>query len=97
MVLDFKECQLWPAQQDARPRSCRPRGASRKRRYLGNADKRQTSHRINGGEKQVAKANGRLEPDREQLKTFIKALFKHAGTEGYVSIRSFYENEHQVV
>ena len=29
-----------------------------------------------------------LEPDREQLKTFVEVLFKHAGTEGYVSLRA---------
>ncbi len=38
--------------------------------------------------------NGRLEPDRGQLATFINALFKYAGTRGYASIRAFYENEH---
>jgi hypothetical protein len=32
-----------------------------------------------------------LEPNREQLAAFINAIFKYAGTEGYVSIRSFYE------
>jgi len=30
-----------------------------------------------------------LTPDREQVETFVNALFKHAGTEGYASIRSF--------
>ena len=30
-----------------------------------------------------------LEPDREQLTTFVKALFKYAAPEGYVSLRAF--------
>jgi hypothetical protein len=34
-----------------------------------------------------------LEPNRDQLATFINAIFKYAGTEGYVAIRAFYENE----
>src|ERR1700745_2780397 len=31
----------------------------------------------------------KLEPDRSQLETFIRVLFRHAGTEGYVSLRTF--------
>jgi len=33
-----------------------------------------------------------LEPDRAALATFVNAIFKHAGTEGFVSLRSFVEN-----
>lgn len=33
-----------------------------------------------------------LEPDRAQLETFVHALFPYAGNEGYVSIRSFYDD-----
>jgi hypothetical protein len=36
--------------------------------------------------------NGILEPDREQIETFISLLFRHAGDDGYVSIRAFYED-----
>jgi hypothetical protein len=32
-------------------------------------------------------------PDREQINTFVEAVFRHVGTEGYVSIRSFHEEE----
>jgi hypothetical protein len=35
--------------------------------------------------------NGILEPDREQIETFVDALFRHAGDDGYVSIRAFYD------
>ena len=34
-----------------------------------------------------------LEPDRNQLEIFIDALFRHAGDQGFVSVRSFYEND----
>lgn len=34
-----------------------------------------------------------LEPDRAQLETFIGTLFRHAGTDGYISLRAFYEDE----
>jgi hypothetical protein len=34
-----------------------------------------------------------LEPDRDQLEMFINALFRHAGSRGYVSLRAFYEDE----
>jgi hypothetical protein len=30
-----------------------------------------------------------LKPDRDQVETFVTALFKHAGTEGFVTCRSF--------
>jgi hypothetical protein len=33
-----------------------------------------------------------LEPDRDQLEIFIDALFRHAAPQGYVSVRSFYED-----
>jgi RecA-family ATPase len=36
--------------------------------------------------------NGILEPDREQIETFISLLFRHAGDDGYVSIRAFYDD-----
>ena len=32
-----------------------------------------------------------LEPDRDQLEIFVDALFRHAGDEGFVAVRSFYE------
>jgi Protein of unknown function (DUF3987) len=34
-----------------------------------------------------------LEPDRNQLEIFVDAMFRHAGTQGFVSIRSFYEDD----
>jgi Protein of unknown function (DUF3987) len=34
-----------------------------------------------------------LEPDREQLDAFVNAVFKHAGTEGFVSLGAFIEND----
>jgi hypothetical protein len=34
-----------------------------------------------------------LEPDRDQIEIFIDALFRHAGTEGYISLRSFREDD----
>jgi hypothetical protein len=33
------------------------------------------------------------EPDREAIKTFVGAIFRHVGTEGYVSLRAFHEGE----
>ena len=33
-----------------------------------------------------------LEPDRDQIEIFVDALFRHAGTGGYVSLRSFLPN-----
>jgi hypothetical protein len=33
-----------------------------------------------------------LEPDRGQIETFVEALFRHAGREGWVSLRAFYED-----
>jgi hypothetical protein len=30
-----------------------------------------------------------LEPDRAQIKTFVEAIFRHAGSDGFISIRSF--------
>jgi hypothetical protein len=35
----------------------------------------------------------RLEPDREQIGTFVRALFKHASTESWVSLRTFYDTD----
>jgi Primase C terminal 1 (PriCT-1) len=34
-----------------------------------------------------------LEPDRAQLKAFIEPMFRHAGCDGFVSMRSFFEEE----
>ena len=34
-----------------------------------------------------------LEPDRDQLEIFVDAIFRHAGGEGFVSLRSFLESE----
>jgi hypothetical protein len=33
-----------------------------------------------------------LEPDRDQIEVFVEALFRHAGTEGFVSIRAFVDD-----
>src|SRR5262249_9531678 len=33
-----------------------------------------------------------LEPDRDQIEMFVDAIFRHAGSQGFVAIRSFYEN-----
>jgi hypothetical protein len=33
-----------------------------------------------------------LEPDRNQIEIFAEAVFRHAGTNGYVSLRSFYDD-----
>jgi Primase C terminal 2 (PriCT-2) len=35
--------------------------------------------------------NNERHPDRETLKTFVGAMFRHAGTDGFVSLRAFYE------
>jgi hypothetical protein len=35
--------------------------------------------------------NETREPDREAIKTFVGAIFRHVGTEGYVSLRAFHE------
>jgi len=32
-----------------------------------------------------------LEPDRDQIEIFVDALFRHAGAEGFVSLRAFFE------
>jgi hypothetical protein len=34
-----------------------------------------------------------LEPDRNQIEQFVDALFRHCGKEGFVSFRSFFDNE----
>jgi len=34
-----------------------------------------------------------LEPDRDQLEIFINAIFRYAGKQGFISLRSFYEND----
>jgi hypothetical protein len=34
-----------------------------------------------------------LEPDRAQLEVFIDAIFRHASPQGFVAVRSFYEDE----
>ena len=33
-----------------------------------------------------------FEPDRDQLEIFVEAIFRHAGGKGWVSFRSFFEN-----
>src|SRR6516165_5189624 len=33
-----------------------------------------------------------LEPRRDQIETFVAAMFRHAGQDGYVSVRSFLSN-----
>jgi hypothetical protein len=34
-----------------------------------------------------------MEPDRDQLEIFVNALFRHAGTGGYVSLRAFFAQQ----
>jgi hypothetical protein len=34
-----------------------------------------------------------LEPDRDQIETFVAAIFRHAAAKGFVAVRSFYEDE----
>jgi hypothetical protein len=34
-----------------------------------------------------------LEPDQDQIEIFTQALFRHAGTEGFASLRAFYEDD----
>jgi hypothetical protein len=34
-----------------------------------------------------------LTPDRDQIEIFVDALFRHVGTQGFVSLRSFYEDD----
>ena len=34
-----------------------------------------------------------LEPDRDQLEIFCEALLQHAGSDGYISVRAFYEDD----
>jgi predicted P-loop ATPase len=34
-----------------------------------------------------------LEPDRKQIETFVDAIFRHAGGEGFVSLRAFIEGQ----
>jgi hypothetical protein len=34
-----------------------------------------------------------LLPDRNQIEIFVEALFRHVGTQGFVSLRSFYEDD----
>jgi hypothetical protein len=33
-----------------------------------------------------------LEPDRDQIEIFVDAMFRHAGTEGFASIRAFFDD-----
>jgi hypothetical protein len=33
-----------------------------------------------------------LEPDRAQLESFVNALLKYAGSDGFVSMRAFIDN-----
>jgi hypothetical protein len=32
-----------------------------------------------------------LEPDRDQIEQFVNAIFRHAGSQGFVAVRSFLE------
>jgi hypothetical protein len=41
----------------------------------------------------AARIHTQLPPDREMLAQFSAAMFKHAGPEGFVSLRSFYEDD----
>src|SRR5712671_1268494 len=34
-----------------------------------------------------------LEPDRDQIEVFTEALFRHAGKEGFASMRAFFEDD----
>ena len=34
-----------------------------------------------------------LEPDRDQIEQFVDAVFRHVGTKGFVSLRSFFEGD----
>jgi hypothetical protein len=34
-----------------------------------------------------------LEPDRDQLEIFADAVLRHRGSEGFLSLRSFYESD----
>jgi hypothetical protein len=36
-----------------------------------------------------------LEPDRRQIEHFFNALFRHRGTEGFISFRSFYHDDNK--
>jgi hypothetical protein len=36
-------------------------------------------------------AHDMLEPDRDQIEIFVNAIFRHAGAEGFVAVRSFLE------
>ncbi|HKD35761.1 MAG TPA: hypothetical protein VKB78_03145, partial [Pirellulales bacterium] len=36
-----------------------------------------------------------LEPDRRQIEHFFDALFRHRGTEGFISFRSFYHDDNK--
>ena len=38
-----------------------------------------------------------LEPDRGLIETFVNALFPHAGTEGYISLRAFTEGNNKKI
>ena len=40
-----------------------------------------------------ATRHGPLEPSRDQLEIFVEALFRYAGGQGFISLRSFYEND----
>jgi hypothetical protein len=41
----------------------------------------------------AATSQPRLEPDRDQLEIFTEALFRHAGKEGFLSLRAFFEDD----
>jgi hypothetical protein len=34
-----------------------------------------------------------LEPDRGQIEIFVDALLRHAGDDGYISVRAFHEGD----
>jgi Protein of unknown function (DUF3987) len=41
----------------------------------------------------VVKAPALMEPDRDQVEIFVEALFRYATPQGFVSLRSFYEDD----
>jgi hypothetical protein len=44
---------------------------------------------------QADDASNKLQPDRKQIETFLDALFRYAGREGFVSLRSFYDEANE--
>jgi hypothetical protein len=60
--------------------------------YSANGDQIKASSPKNGEAPSLAK----LEPDRGQIEIFVEAIFRRASPLGYVSVRSFLENEDKV-